>query len=222
MFRLLRAVAEVTPCIKEGKVIAETLVDVADEVKKGTIVYSTSNIQSEKPDQAREANSMGDNHVSDLSLAVLSKVLDFTQISFQAARFRSLLAESGTIQLGRYLIAPSEPSINVNLGSLAGLPPGPFLDARLIIEQSQAVLMTPGVKICDPAGKLSHIHSLPYSLAQVLTIGNSAWQVRSRPYKSLTAHECPLVNVDSLPGTSITFGLRDKAEAEFSICIVNT
>src|SRR5262245_7378260 len=89
LFRLVRAAAEFIPGAQIVKIVAETVVDVADEVRRG-VVYTV-----EKPIvQQPSVNPAPDESSPDLSLSLIWRELRFDHISFPPSEFKALLASS--------------------------------------------------------------------------------------------------------------------------------
>jgi hypothetical protein len=220
LFRLVRSAAEVVPCARELKVLAETIVDVADEVRKGRVQYSIEAVDRNQ-DKAKSTSKGAE---PDLSLSILWRELKFAHISFGAEEFKSLLVLSGAIQLERCLIVQSRPSTTIHLDTLPGLKgAGQFLDSRLVVEHDKAILTTPAANMYDPGGIPSNRHQISYDGEQTMTLGSSAWRIESKSCDSLSSEICSQLAVAGLKCVAITFALVGRApNRHYSVCIVRS
>jgi hypothetical protein len=221
LFRIVKAASEVVPCVKEIKVFAEAAVDIADEVRKGTVVGSVAT-----PELCRVQPI---DPTPDLSLALLCQELKFDHISFPPDVFRTLLADSGTIQLEDCLIVPSGKNLIIHLDTLPGLQGRrQFGEAKLFVGSTGAVLTTPGSQIFNESDAPAKSCELVYTSGHSLTLG-SRWTIHWSPEDRLSPNICSRLSVENLVCTVLGFYLQpedadrnERPSREFSLCIVRS
>jgi hypothetical protein len=222
LYRILKGVGQIVPVIKEVVIVAETAVGVADDYEKGLVVCSSPN-----PSLSKQPLNISSEIRPDLSLDVLWQVLQFEHISFRPEVFRSLLQESGIIQLPDCLIVPSSNDIAIHIDTLPRLKGRyQFSGAILTARTTGAILTTPGAMITDTSGQPVHRLNIAYDRPSSLKVGKT-WTIDTRPGASLPRSVCSQISVDPWRCEVISFSLFPEGSGpeanpsrEFSICIV--
>lgn len=194
IYRILKGVADVIPGPREAVLLAETLFEVADELKRSS--------REKLPPPALAAPQ---SQVPDISFGLLMKHIGFTSISFERAPWLRLLQDVKQIELGQCLFILGQPGTKVTLGMLPELRGvGEFERATITVNSQSSVTLTfPALKFAktleaQESSKVNHC-------LETVTLGINGWLLAAQNLASINSKICPALQVRNAESLLLSF-----------------